>query len=99
MQLDVSSITTAIQQDDDWDPTRSILVGIMVLYFLIFRKLEIKKFLLDITPLKVLDENQNEFFRLRLTTDTEVMTAQFIANDTEQIIDIENKFTSQKVTI
>ena len=56
-------------------------------------------FILDITPIKVRDENQNEFFRLRLTTDTEIMTAQFIASDTEQIIDIVNKFTSQKVTI
>ena len=58
-----------------------------------------KTFFPDTTPLKVRDENRNEFFRLRLTTDTEVMTAQFIASDTEQIIDIVNKFTSQKVTI
>lgn len=64
-----------------------------------FRKLELETFILDITPIKVRDENLNEFFRLRLTTDTEIMAAQFIASDTEQIIDIVNKFTSQKVTI
>ena len=58
-----------------------------------------KTFFLDITPLKVRDENRNEFFRLWLTTDTEVMTAQFIASNTEQIIDIEDKFKSQKVKI
>lgn len=66
---------------------------------MLFRKVEMKTFFLDITPLKVRDENRNEFFRLWLTTDTEVMTAQFIASNTEQIIDIEDKFKSQKVKI
>ena len=33
LQLDVSSIKTVIQQDDDWDTTRTILVGIMGVYF------------------------------------------------------------------